>query len=338
MPSFVQQTRAALLPPSLIPVLWGTLASVLASAQAAPTPAAPHLSRIPDDAVNQKVHIQGDFLSLPLILVKGYPFLEGEINGTEGKLLFDIGADSSFVLNSHRVTPPDGKVVGNGSFSSGQTFSVSRFPVVDSLKLAGGPEYTAIENVLGNTGLQLEQHITSDFIGWIGLHWFQGYLFKLDYAKPGVSFYQAHPASASDSAAMQEALRGEKVTQVIHFNNVGHPNYATLPVHIGTHTFLASFDTGSHNVLWLTPELRDQMKAEGLLHQQGDGSFQLANVSIDGHLIDLNSHVEIDGGKASKTKLLGETTDPLMTLGYEFLSKFRTVWDYEHSTVTLLEK
>ena len=338
MPPFLPQSRSALRPLSLATALWATAACVPAWTQTAPAPTTQAAPRSPDAAVNAKVHLQGEFLSLPLVLVKGYPFLEGEINGTKGKLLFDIGEESSFSLDSHRITPPNGKEIGKGYFGSGQTFSIYRFPVVDTLKLTGGPEYTAIENVRGNPGIPLEQHITPDFIGWIGLGWFRGYLLKLDYGRPAVTFYQQPSPVAGRDSGTQAALRGEKVLQVLHFNNTGHPNLPTLSVQIGSHTFLATFDTGSHNVLWLSPQLRQQLQKEGLLHQEGRDSFNLASVSIDSHRIDLNSHVEISQGTASFAKSLGNPTDPIMTLGYEFLSKFRTVWDYRNQTVTLLEK
>ena len=144
IPSFVRQTRPALLPLSLAAALWVITDCMPAWTQAAPAPAAQPGSHNPDAAVNEKVHLQGESLTLPLVLIKGYPFLQGEINGTAGKLLFDIGEEASFALDSHRIQPPDGKEIGKGFFGSGQTFSVYRFPVVDHLKLAGGPEYTAI--------------------------------------------------------------------------------------------------------------------------------------------------------------------------------------------------
>ena len=338
MPSFVRQTRPALLPLSLAAALWVITDCMRAWTQAAPAPAAQPGSHNPDAAVNEKVHLQGESLTLPLVLIKGYPFLEGEINGTKGKLLFDIGEDASFALDSHRIQPPDGKEIGKGFFGSGQTFSVYRFPVVDHLELAGGPEYTAIPNVRGNPGIPLEQHITPDFIGWIGLHWFNGYVLKLDYAHPSVSFYKNESSADRNGPGMQAALKGEKVVQVIHFNSADHPNVSTVPVLLGTHPFIATLDTGSHNALWLTPELRNQMKADGVLHAEPHGSFQIASVSIDGHRINLNSHIELNSGKASIAGKLGNPTDPIMTLGYEFLSQFRTVWDYEHQTLTLLEK
>ena len=199
-------------------------------------------------------------------------------------MLFDIGEDASFALDSHRIQPPDGKEIGKGFFGSGQTFSVYRFPVVDGLKLTGGPEYTAIENVRGNPGIPLEQHITPAFLGWIGLHWFNGYVLKLDYAHPSVSFYKNESSADRNGPGMQAALKGEKVVQ-------GHPlqqRGSSQRLHRARpawHPSLSSatLDTGSHNALWLTPELRDQMKADGVLHAEPHGSSQIASVSIDGH-------------------------------------------------------
>lgn len=330
--------RRRILSVSLAVALQTVTSCSLAWTQAA-TPAQPQTPQShPDAAVNQKVHLQAEQLTLPLVLVKGFPFLEGEINGTSGKLLFDIGEEASFALNSHRIQPPDGKEVGKGYFGSGQTFSVYRFPVVDHLQLAGGPEYTAIPNVRGNPGLPLEQHITPDFIGWIGLHWFEGYILKLDYAHPSITFYKNDSGAAGSTAGMQAALKGEKVLQVVHFHSGDHPNISAIPALLGTHTFLATLDTGSHNTLWLTPELREQLKTEGVLRQQDNGSFELTSISIDGHRIDLNSHTELNTGTASVAKNLGNPTDPIMTLGYEFLSRYKTVWDYQNQTITLLER
>jgi hypothetical protein len=308
--------------------------SSLASAQAtAPSPAVIEHPVPQQSGVNQKVHLEADRSTLPLVLVKGYPFLEGEVNGIKGKLLFDVGEEESFALNTHRVTPPDGKVIGHGFFGSGQTFTVSRFPVVDDLKLADGLDYTAIPNVRGSSGQQLEDNITPDFIGWIGIAFFDGYVIKLDYQHPSVTFYRNDAAGAGKQAA----LKGEKVLQVIHFDFAGHRNLLAIPVKLGNLPFIANLDTGSHDTVWLTPELIKKMKAAGTLHCTTD-ECKLSSVSIDNHLISLRSHSDLIEGKAAVSEKMGHANDNIMTLGYEFLSKFKTVWNYQDQTLTLLSK
>jgi hypothetical protein len=306
--------------------------SSLASAQTTPPPAVKR-QRPGAAELNQKVHLAGDQSTLPLVLVKGYPFLEGEINGIKGKLLFDVGDEESFALNSHAIAVPNGKEIGKGFFGSGQKFAVSSFPIVDDLKLAGGPEYTAVPNVRGNSGQQLEENITPDFIGWIGVAFFEGYVIKLNYQHPSVTFYK----NDASGAGRQAALKGEKVLQVIHFDNSAHSNLITFPIKIGSLPFVANLDTGSHDALWLTPELIEKMKAEGTLHCKAD-ECKLSSVSIDNHVISLRSHSDLIEGKASISDLIGHPNDNIMTLGFEFLSTFKTAWDYQNQTLTLLSK
>jgi hypothetical protein len=308
--------------------------SSLASAQeTSPSPAVVEHSVPPGAGVNQKVHLAGDRSTLPLVIAHGYPFLEGEVNGVKGKLLFDVGEEESFALNTHKVSPPDGREIGHGFFGSGQTFTVLRFPVVDDLKLAGGPDYTAVPNVRGNSGQQLEDNITPDFIGWIGVAFWDGYVFKLDYQHPSVIFYK----DDASGAGKQAALKGEKVLQVIHFDNSRHRNLLTVPVKLGNLPFVGNIDTGSHDGLWFTPELLEKLKAAGMLHCKAD-ECKLSSVSIDNHIISLKSHADLSEGKASIADLIGHPNDNIMTLGYEFLSKFKTVWDFQDHTLTLLSK
>jgi hypothetical protein len=313
-------------------LLCATACFSLASAQTtAPPPAAGVRQRPGAADLNRKVHLTGDLSTLPLVLVGGYPFLEGEVNGIKGKLLFDVGEKDSFALNSHKITPPNGKVIGSGYFGSGQTFTVSSFPVVDELKLAGGPDFTAVPSVRGSSGQQLEDNITPDFIGWIGIAFFDGYVVKLNYQRPSVTFYK----NDAPGAGKQAALKGEKVLQVIHFDNAGHPNLLTLPVMIGDLPFVANIDTGSHDTLWFTPELMEKMKAAGTLYCTTD-ECTLSNVSIDNHVISLKSHTDLIEGKASISDQIGHPNDNIMTLGYEFLNKYKTVWDFQDQTLTLL--
>lgn len=46
-------------------------------------------------------HLYGKRVTLPLAVVKGYPFLEGSINGKAGKLLLDTGDWRAFDIDNH---------------------------------------------------------------------------------------------------------------------------------------------------------------------------------------------------------------------------------------------
>lgn len=125
--------------------------------------------------------------------------------------------------------------------------------------------------------------------------------------------------------------------QVIRFDNAGHSNLITTLVKIGDLPFVANIDTGSHDVLWLTPELTKKMKAAGSLHCNAT-ECKLSSISIDNHIIPLKSHTDVIDGKASFADQIGHADDNIMTLGYEFLSKYKTVWDFQDQTLILLSK
>jgi len=86
-----------------------------------------------DTATSNGPRLYGERVTLALAIVKGYPFLEGSINGKAGKLLLDTGDWRAFDINNHTVIQAGGISVGRGAFGSGQTFDVMRYPVVNEL-------------------------------------------------------------------------------------------------------------------------------------------------------------------------------------------------------------
>lgn len=145
----------------LLLLTFASISTLTAISQAAPKPesATPTKDK-PAQVRAHGPHLESDNITLPLTIVKGYPFIEGSIHGTKGKLMFDVGEAPALVIDSHTVTPPNGKVVGNGFFGSGQTYDVYRFPVIDSLALAAGLHYETMTDINGNPGIPIEQHIT----------------------------------------------------------------------------------------------------------------------------------------------------------------------------------
>lgn len=276
-------------------------------------------------------HLYGDRVTLPLAVIKGYPFLEGEINGTKGKLLFDIGEADALSLDSHTVHQEGGVTIGRGNFASGQTFEKLRFPVVDELKLGAGLHFEKMTNVLGNPGLPLEQHITPDFIGWIGVPFWQGYVFKLDYATPQVTFYRDDAKGSGERAAES----GETVVQKIAFTNKV-VNLPLFPIKLGGQPMNAVFDTGAHSGAWMLDSEIATLEKAGVLREEGDG-FLLSGITIDGYPIE-PMHIDMVRNRPPMARLLPEPDAPLVVFGYEFHSRYKEVWNYGAHTVTLLKK
>lgn len=276
--------------------------------------------------------LQGESVVIPLVLVKGFPFIEGSINSKKGKIMFDVGDQEALVIDSSSISPPNGVVVGKGFFGSGQSFDVYKFPLIKELTLANKLRYTNLENVFGNSGLPIKQDITSDFIGWLGVAFFKGYVFKLDYSAPSASFYKSGEKGVGESAA----LKGEQVKITISLESKGHEEVPTFPMMIGEINYIASLDTGSHNTIWGSESEFERIKKAGTLRKTGK-SWMLHTLKINGKPLD-PLPVNLVYGKAPVAKLLPTPETPFITLGYGFLAQYKTVWNLEQGTVKVLNR
>ena len=66
------------------------------------------------------VHLDGEKVVIPFTLINDWIFIDGEINGTKGRWMFDTGAAKSGSMNSLKVDQDDGKVIRTGFVGSGQ--------------------------------------------------------------------------------------------------------------------------------------------------------------------------------------------------------------------------
>jgi len=185
-------------------------------------------------------------------------------------------------------------------------------------------------NIPRNFGLPLEQHITPDFIGWIGVKLWEGFVFKLDYTKPNVTFYR----DGEGLAGLHKAEEGEKVSQTITLTRANN-GLLYFPVQIGKTCVTGVLDTGAHDSAWMTNDEIAAMEAAGTLHDEGDGSFTVSGITIDGYSVP-PTRVHVTRGRAPFAKSFPQPEAPLYQFAYEFLSRQKTVWDYGHNMMTLL--
>lgn len=204
--------------------------------------------------------------------------------------------------------------------------------MVDELKLGRGLHFEKVRNIRGNPGLPLEQNITPDFIGWIGLDFWEGYICKLDYVKSAATFY--HDNAAGDGSRAAEV--GESVLQKISFTNKPERGVPLFAVKLGEQSMIATVDTGAHNGAWLSDADISALKKAVTLREDGDG-FMISGITINGTPIE-PMHIDPMPGRPPFAKSLPDPEASLLYFGYEFLSRYKSVWDYGHSTLTLLKK
>ena len=78
------------------------------------------------------------------------------------------------------------------------------------------------------------------------------------------------------------------------------------------------------------------MRKEGTLRKKGHNGYVLSGIVIDGHPI-APMQTQIMIGRSPLDSGLSTPDLPLVIFGYEFLSRYKTVWNYERATLTLLK-
>jgi len=307
---------ASMIPPFGMSVIAG------APADAAEKPAAPGQPvRAPE------VRLSGDRVTLPIVMVREFPFIEAEVSGVRGKLMLDTGSLFALSLNDHRVPVTDARQTGSGYFGSGQTFAIRSVPIVRDIRI-GEHQFVQASNVASQDATQLEG-ITPDFIGWLGYEFWQGYALKLDYARSRATFYRGDTA---------EYLSKEKVVAELPFELRKLPNHPIMPIRIGGVAAVAAFDTGQFGTLYTDEATKARWIKSGVLrvHAGDPEKFDLIGFSRGGRLLPGASGIAVKTTPYAAAAPIGLAEPNILTIGYGFLRQFTTVWDYRRKTIYLL--
>jgi len=164
------------------------------------------------------------------------------------------------------------------------------------------------------------------------LDFWAGYVAKIDYAKSEVTFYRDNAVGEGKRAA--EA--GESVLQKISFTNKPERGVPLIAVELDGKPMTAMVDTGAHNGAWLTDADIAALKKGGTLREDGNG-FIISGLSINGMHIE-PMHIDLIPGRPPFARALPDPDASLLYFGYEFLSRYKTIWDYSPNTLTLLQR
>jgi hypothetical protein len=272
--------------------------------------------------------LSGDRVVLPIVMVRDYPFVEGQVEGVKGKLMLDTGLDQALSLNDHRISLPGGKTIGTGQFGSGQTFAIRLNAAVENVQ-TGSLHFARVTHVQSQDATQLE-HITPDFIGWIGYYFWQGYALKLDYKRSQTSFYRGSPKAY---------LAGEKVLAIIPFEVGKLPNHPLVHIRIGGIDATAAFDTGQYGAIFTDEASKARLLTTGVLKAgRDDGSYDLDSIDLGDHHLPGVKGVEVSTDPFPPASAIGTTTRTVVTIGYGFLRQYKTVWDYREKRIYLLAR
>jgi hypothetical protein len=303
--------------------------SAVGSAQDVPAP------KKADSPPSKVFGLTEDTISLPIVMVREFPFVAATVNGVPGKLMFDTGQEDALSLNDHKVPLKDGKVVGKMGFGSGQTFDIKLYPEVATVDLAGGSSYRSIPKVKGNNLTFMEEDITPDFLGFIGHDFYRGYLFKLDYKGKRITFYR----QTDSRRQSKDYLAGETVIATVPFQTRKLPNHPIVPVTIGGVAFLGTFDTGMDGAVYMTKATQARLTEQRLLTTvpgRGDILYNIAGVSLTPDIKAKVSSIHVFNETPPSAAPIGTPEPDIIQFGYAFLRQYKTVWDFSERKIYLL--
>src|SRR5690606_38575707 len=291
-------------------------------------------------AIQNEFRLTGDSISFPLTLVNAFPFISGEVNGVKGKFMFDTGKKEALEINNNMVPLSSQKESGDGFVASGQQFKVYTNDTIEEVRLVNGLHFQNLKQIESANLDFLQNDITPDCIGYIGFDFFKGYLFKLDYTKRKLTFYKNTPAREFSI----DFLNGEKVLAILDFEIRNLPNIPMLKVKVNKVEILGLFDTGgNYGLLGITDKDAEKLiKENNLINYGKDGYdtdlFSLNNVKMKGQLTtDFLAIDRYEGDFSPVRKAIGITEDNFLLIANRFLAKYKTVWDYEHQKIYVLE-
>jgi hypothetical protein len=148
----------------------------------------------------------------------------------------------------------------------------------------------------------------------------------------------------SEKGFKTKLLDGEAVLATLSFTTRRRPDDAFVTVKISGCPFIAAFDTGQVGVLEMDDDQRDSMIKEGSLialsekDDDGNALYRVRDLEVYPGV-----HVSLPGVTLRHVgsipdKGIGITEPAAIYLGYEFLSQFKTVWDWPNHTIYLMQR
>jgi len=297
-------------------------------------------SQAPPVFYEHQAVLHGDKQTFRLYMVNAFPFISVTVNGIKGKFMFDTGNGADIELNSNFIKLKPGKPLGSGNVASGQKFEISVQDTIAEVKFENGLVYRNLLQIKSENLDFLQDHITPDCAGYMGYAFFKGYLFKLDYLRNQITFYKNTP----ERRASRDFLQGERILAVLPFEIRRAPNDPIVKLRAADVDITGIFDTGQYGMVQLNPKderklMQSQLLSSTSIDGAGDTIATLRSVNTVGHfkfdLPALNYYPYSQQMPFKKSLLI--TEDNMVTLGYRFLSQFKTVWDYENKKIYILQ-
>lgn len=282
---------------------------------------------------NQQIKLEGDTIKISFITIGDWIFIDGEINNTKGRWMFDTGKEKAISLNADKLKNLNPNEIGTGFVGSGQTFKTFQYQLINTLKIDDF-QYDSIPNLTGDN-LDFLYPITSEVIGMIGFGFFKGYDLKIDYLRNELTFYRQQ-----DSKQWDKIKKNKEYITTLNYFTKKQENVPMINIDYKGTTFLATFDTGGGKGTFTIEESTfKKLNADQDISYSYNASIPLFtwhNLKINKKLkFDLFGLLKMDESPAFKP--LGITEKNVISLDYSFLSKHITIWDTKNKQIHVFE-
>lgn len=285
-------------------------------------------------ALNQYLVSQPQF-TLPFHLLNGHMLIDGSVNGTAGKFLFDTGTEFPFFLNNHALALSKDRLIGRGHAGSGQEMVLYRqeTPVL-KVEIANQIRFENLTAQIHTDWRFLEEaYSIPGFLGSIGHGFNQNYLFVIDYDAQTIVFH----AQSEDESVLARIIDPARVVTAFKFTPTGvdgkMPGVEMLVANQAITTF---FDTGNQGSLELTETTRNSLEKHGHLSLlSSEYAYGMHQTNTRAHLKDLRYGP--DSLHDAQNLSFKTGTKNRLGLGFHFLKNYISVWDYKRQTLTLLK-
>jgi hypothetical protein len=270
--------------------------------------------------------------TLPFHLVDGYILVDGQVNDTVGRFLFDTATPWGFFLNHAHVPLGKDTFLQMGHAGSGQEMPLYRQDTpIAAIALADQIAFQNLEGMIHTDWSFTAANLGTDFLGSVGHEFHRNYLYTIDYDRQLIQFY---PFDQAEALLADYEAAGRLVAQIksIDTEDMLKPRFDLT---LGTETLHGFWDTGNLGSLELTASAKVALEAAGLLTlEAGEFVYGVRESSTRANIIGLRLGDQPLADLRNLTFTLGDDNE--LGMGYQFLKHYITLWNYQDQTFALI--
>ena len=270
-------------------------------------------------------------ITVPFHLVDGFIMLDGQVDQTRGKFVFDTGTPDAFFLNRGFLPLTQDRFLAQGSAASGQPVAVYAQTQPVTIDLANQFQF-ANQSIRHGDFSFTQANLGDRFLGFVGHEFNRNYLFVINYEQQIIDFYSLK----QDRKRLNATFDTRQLVTTIRFKSrPGEDRIPEFPITIGNEPLLGFLDTGNLGTLELTTALKAKLEQQGHLHcRPTDYWYGIRESRVQCTVRNLRYGNQTLANVHNLTLTISQKNE--IGLGYQFLKHYVTAWNYRDRTITLL--